>query len=128
MPTYQRIPAAAASGNEAILPLRIIILPVVDAKLFRLTARHITVPTTVSYTHLTGVIDRSVDICPHFFSYNNEGNRGHGLSFIQVWRCTTISNLMINEQIRDKEVRLIEMCIRDSLFSIQKERQRIFLL
>ena len=25
----------------------------------------------------------------------------------QVWRCTTISNLMINEQIRDKEVRLI---------------------
>ena len=26
---------------------------------------------------------------------------------LQVWRCTTISNLMINEQIRDKEVRLI---------------------
>ena len=25
----------------------------------------------------------------------------------QVWRCTTISNLMINEQIRDREVRLI---------------------
>ena len=25
---------------------------------------------------------------------------------LQVWRCTTISNLMINEQIRDKEVRL----------------------
>ena len=25
----------------------------------------------------------------------------------QVWRCTTISDLMINEQIRDKEVRLI---------------------
>ena len=45
MPTYQRIPAAAASGNEAILPLRIIILPAVDAKLSRLTARHITVPT-----------------------------------------------------------------------------------
>ena len=26
---------------------------------------------------------------------------------LQVWRCTTISSLMINEQIRDKEVRLI---------------------
>ena len=26
---------------------------------------------------------------------------------LSVWRCTTISNLMINEQIRDKEVRLI---------------------
>ena len=24
-----------------------------------------------------------------------------------LWRCTTISDLMINEQIRDKEVRLI---------------------
>ena len=48
-----------------------------------------------------------MDVCPHFFSYSNEGDRGHGLSFIQVWRCTTISNLMINEQIRDKEVRLI---------------------
>ena len=24
-----------------------------------------------------------------------------------LWRCTTISELMINEQIRDKEVRLI---------------------
>ncbi len=29
------------------------------------------------------------------------------LMVIQVWRCTTISDLMINEQIRDKEVRLI---------------------
>ena len=30
------------------------------------------------------------------------------LRFInRLWRCTTISNLMINEQIRDKEVRLI---------------------
>lgn len=28
-------------------------------------------------------------------------------SLSKVWRCTTISNLMINEQIRDKEVRLI---------------------
>ena len=27
--------------------------------------------------------------------------------FIFLWRCTTISDLMINEQIRDKEVRLI---------------------
>ena len=62
---------------------------------------------TVAVDESTGVIDRSVDIFPHFFSYNNEGNRGHGLSFIQVWRCTTISNLMINEQIRDREVRLI---------------------
>ena len=26
---------------------------------------------------------------------------------IQTWRCTTISDLMINEQIRDREVRLI---------------------
>ena len=28
------------------------------------------------------------------------------ISYI-IWRCTTISELMINEQIRDKEVRLI---------------------
>ena len=27
--------------------------------------------------------------------------------YILVWRCTLISELMINEQIRDKEVRLI---------------------
>ncbi len=27
--------------------------------------------------------------------------------FIFLWRCTTISDLMINEQIRDKEIRLI---------------------
>ena len=27
--------------------------------------------------------------------------------YIIIWRCTTISDLMINEQIRDKEVRLI---------------------
>ena len=27
--------------------------------------------------------------------------------YLNVWRCTTISNLMINEQIRDREVRLI---------------------
>ena len=30
-----------------------------------------------------------------------------GYVFYRVWRCKTISNLMINEQIRDKEVRLI---------------------
>ena len=28
-------------------------------------------------------------------------------SFIILWRCTTISDLMINEQIRDREIRLI---------------------
>ena len=31
----------------------------------------------------------------------------HFFSFFKIWRCTTISDLMINEQIRDKEVRLI---------------------
>ena len=41
--------------------------------------------------------------CPHFFSYIT---KSHGI-LLQVWRCTTISELMINEQIRDKEVRLI---------------------
>ena len=30
-----------------------------------------------------------------------------GSQFIIIWRCTTISDLMINEQIRDKEVRVI---------------------
>lgn len=29
------------------------------------------------------------------------------LSTFFLWRCTTISDLMINEQIRDKEIRLI---------------------
>lgn len=33
--------------------------------------------------------------------------RSQGFIIYYVWRCTTISNLMINEQIRDKEVRLI---------------------
>ncbi len=28
-------------------------------------------------------------------------------SLILLWRCTTISELMINEQIRDKEVRVV---------------------
>lgn len=27
--------------------------------------------------------------------------------YIRIWRCTTISELMINEQIRDREIRLI---------------------
>lgn len=31
----------------------------------------------------------------------------HFLFYIFLWRCTAISDLMINEQIRDKEVRLI---------------------
>lgn len=31
----------------------------------------------------------------------------HFLFYINVWRCRTISELMINEQIRDREVRLI---------------------
>lgn len=36
------------------------------------------------------------------------GKLAGDLVFIyQVWRCTTISSLMINEQIRDREVRLI---------------------
>ena len=35
----------------------------------------------------------------HFFILENK--------FRSIWRCTTISELMINEQIRDKEIRLI---------------------
>lgn len=46
----------------------------------------------------------------------------------QVWRCTTISNLMINEQIRDREVRLIGpdgaqlgiMSAREAMFKAQE--------
>ena len=38
----------------------------------------------------------------HFFSCVDKGCCSHN-----VWRCTTISDLMINEQIRDKEIRLI---------------------
>lgn len=33
--------------------------------------------------------------------------RNNYISKLNVWRCTTISELMINEQIRDKEIRLI---------------------
>ena len=39
----------------------------------------------------------------HFFC----GRRGTEAFYFLIWRCTTISDLMINEQIRDKEVRLI---------------------
>ena len=35
------------------------------------------------------------------------GRRGTEAFYFLIWRCTTISDLMINEQIRDKEVRLI---------------------
>ncbi len=50
------------------------------------------------------------------------------------WRCTTISNLMINEQIRDKEVRLIGsdgeqlgiMSAKEAMTSLQ-ERQDLTL-
>ena len=35
----------------------------------------------------------------HFFILENK--------FRSIWRCTTISELMINEQIRDKEIRVI---------------------
>lgn len=53
----------------------------------------------------------SVDFYPYFF-YVFEGNeKGNScdkaVTIHQVWRCKTISNLMINEQIRDKEVRVI---------------------
>ena len=33
--------------------------------------------------------------------------RNNYISKLNVWRCTTISELMINEQIRDREIRLI---------------------
>lgn len=43
-----------------------------------------------------------------FLSSLNDGLRVGNKVFINImWRCTTISDLMINEQIRDKEVRLI---------------------
>ena len=49
-----------------------------------------------------------VDVCPRFFlcdlSYINEKEK---IILSCSWRCTTISGLMINEQIRDREVRLI---------------------
>lgn len=39
----------------------------------------------------------------HFFY----GNGGHNRQGKYLWRCTTISELFINEQIRDKEIRVI---------------------
>ena len=45
-------------------------------------------------------------IRPCFFSVSQKRVKVR-VYHLQVWRCTTISNLMINEQIRDKEVRLI---------------------
>lgn len=42
-----------------------------------------------------------------FFPEIQRATRSQGFMIYYVWRCTTISNLMINEQIRDKEVRLI---------------------
>ena len=49
---------------------------------------------------------RSADFCPHFFFVYIAKNRIK-VDIFRVWRCKTISNLMINEQIRDREVRLI---------------------
>ena len=46
----------------------------------------------------------SVNSCS-FFHQVQAAKGCKGLSIL--WRCTTISDLMINEQIRDKEVRLI---------------------
>ena len=43
---------------------------------------------------------------PHFFC-GQKCSHGHKDHFFQGWRCKTISNYMINEQIRDREVRLI---------------------
>ena len=49
-----------------------------------------------------------VDICPHFFCVVSATlMRKKKLILSCSWRCTTISGLMINEQIRDREVRLI---------------------
>lgn len=43
-----------------------------------------------------------------FMTRNNYYNQWQWLAWpILLWRCTTISDLMINEQIRDKEVRLV---------------------
>ena len=41
-------------------------------------------------------------------SLNDEEGLGAWNKWLSIlWRCTTISDLMINEQIRDREVRLI---------------------
>ena len=52
----------------------------------------------------------SVDICLRFFCAGRDPGtvlRKKKLILSCSWRCTTISGLMINEQIRDREVRLI---------------------
>ena len=68
-----------------------------------------------------GFIWLSLDIaecgnCPYSFLFSIDrwsycsytvAERFRFIIYLNVWRCTTISNLMINEQIRDKEVRLI---------------------
>lgn len=76
-------------------------------------------------------------ISPHLFLLEKCGSLwsaylrvtdSHGFFIYQVWRCTTISNLMINEQIRDKEVRLIGadgaqlgiMSAREAMFKAQE--------
>ena len=51
-------------------------------------------------------------VCPYSFLFSQDSveapdSAESQVYHLQVWRCTTISNLMINEQIRDKEVRLI---------------------
>ena len=43
----------------------------------------------------------------HFFVRDNQKASGWDFCCINVWRCSTISELMINEQIRDREVRVI---------------------
>ena len=50
------------------------------------------------YTDL--IIDLMIQICKWIVS-------NYSLIFILWWRCTTISDLMINGQIRDKEIRVI---------------------
>ena len=59
-------------------------------------------------------LDRADFVCAFFalFGWGEGSRRPQRLAEVggkvyQVWRYTTISNLMINEQIRDKEVRLV---------------------
>ena len=48
-----------------------------------------------------------MDAFVHLFLWKNHEDREQIKTEIEVWRCTTISDLMINEQIRDREIRLI---------------------
>ena len=48
-----------------------------------------------------------MDTFVHLFLWKNHEGREQIKTEIEVWRCTTISDLMINEQIRDREIRLI---------------------